>query len=183
MVSPGRAVVSLATLLLLGTQGVLAADVNVGYNAFSAAQDMINLASHSWEWGTAAEALLELYNPELSVFGPNPFPGGKIPNASDNTVSLVYARQFIDLNGDVFVGNSAVGDPASLGVSAVLLGQSNQAYLSASSRQANQILNVAPKFSNGAISQQTGTPEVWADFMFMAPPFRKWPLSYVIERC
>jgi hypothetical protein len=55
--------------------------INSGLDIFTAAQVMIDLASHSWEWGTGAEALLELYNNELSVFGPDPFPNGQIPQA------------------------------------------------------------------------------------------------------
>jgi hypothetical protein len=65
------------------------------------------------------------------------------------------------------------GDPASLGVSAILLGQSNGAYLSASYRQANYILNDAPKWSNGAISQRPDVAEIWADNMAMSFPFRE----------
>lgn len=100
-------------------------EVSSGFNAFKAAQVMVDKAGQSWEWGTAAQALLELYNPELAVYSNNAFLGGKIPNADPNTFSLKYARQFININSQVFVGNSAVGDPASLGVSAILLGQSD----------------------------------------------------------
>jgi rhamnogalacturonyl hydrolase YesR len=69
------------------------------------------------------------------------------------------------------VPDYVVGDPASLGVSALLIGQSNGAYLSASYRQADYILNQAPKYSNGAISQRPDVAELWADWMHMAPPF------------
>jgi hypothetical protein len=99
----------LAAILLAWAHLALGVEVDVGYDAFGAAQQMVNLASHSWEWGTAAEALLELYNPELSVFGPNPFPNGGVPQADPNTFALQYAKQFIDVNGQVFVSNSAVG--------------------------------------------------------------------------
>lgn len=54
------------------------------------------LASHSWEHGTVAEALLELHNPELSVFGENPFPGGKLPLVEvEKTPGLKYAKRMI----------------------------------------------------------------------------------------
>jgi hypothetical protein len=108
------------------------------------AQAMVKLASHSWEWGTAAEALLELYTPELSVFGSNPFPNGKVPHADpSSTFALEYAKQFINLHGTILTPDSAVGDPASLGVSAILIGQSDSNYLAAATNQANYILNDA----------------------------------------
>ncbi|KAH7395410.1 hypothetical protein BKA64DRAFT_624215 [Cadophora sp. MPI-SDFR-AT-0126] len=147
-------------------------DVEAGYNPFSAAQAMIDKSSHSWEWGTAAEALLELYDNQLSVFGSNPFPGGKIPSADPSSVfALRYAKQFINVNGQVLVSDSAVGDPASLGVSAILIGQSDGSYIDAASRQADYILNQAPKWSNGAISHRPDVAEIWADNMAMSFPF------------
>ncbi|KPM41355.1 hypothetical protein AK830_g5170 [Neonectria ditissima] len=160
---------SLFLALFIGS--AIAKDIDAGFNAYTAAQVMVEKASHSWEWGTSAEALLELYSPELSVFGSNPFPGGKIPKADSTTLALSYARQFINRNSDIFVDDSAVGDPASLGVSAILLGQSDSAYLDASNRQADYLLNVAPRWSNGAISQRSDVAEVWADNMAMSFPF------------
>lgn len=174
----------IVTSLLFGVFSstlVVAVDVDAGYDPYSAAQAMVDKASHSWEWGTAAEALLELYNNELSVFGSNPFPGGKIPSVHPTTVfSLQYAKQFINTNGQVFVSDSAVGDPASLGVSAILIGQSDSTYIDASNRQADYILNQAPKWSNGAISQRGDVAEIWADNMAMSFPFCT---SYVPSSC
>lgn len=65
----------------------------------------------------------------------------------------------------------AAGDPASLGVMAVMMGQSEPAYLEASRRQANHLLNDVPRYWNGAISHREDVAELWADFMYMAPPF------------
>ncbi|KAL7940248.1 Six-hairpin glycosidase-like protein [Trichoderma barbatum] len=158
-------------LLAIFSRIAIAADVNAGFDVYSAAQVMVDRASQSWEWGTAAEALLELYNNELSVFGPNPFPNGKVPVANPGVFALTYAKQYINTNGQVLVGDSAVGDPASLGVSAILLGQSDQKYLDASNRQADYILNQAPKWSNGAISHRPDVAEIWADNMAMSFPF------------
>jgi hypothetical protein len=160
---------SLFTLIFSST--VNAAEIDAGYDPYAAAQEMINKGLHSWEWGTAAEALLELYNPELSVFSSDPFPEGKIPNADSGIFALRYAEQYINTNGQVFVDNSAVGDPASLGVSAILLGQSNSAYIDASNRQADYILNDAPRWTNGAISHRPDVAELWADNMAMSFPF------------
>lgn len=149
----------------------MASGVNSGFDVYTAAQIMLNKAANSWEWGTAAEALLELFNNELSVFGGNPFPNGKIPQADPSTNALAYAKQFINRNAQVLVDNSAVGDPASLGVSAILLGQSDSTYIEAANRQADYLLNQAPKWSNGAISQRPDVAELWADNMAMSFPF------------
>lgn len=150
----------------------IAQDVNAGFNAYTAAQVMVNKAGQSWEWGTAAQALLELYNPELSVFSGNPFPGGTIPKPAASTFALTYAKQFINRDSQVFVANSAVGDPASLGVSAILLGQLDRTYIDASNRQADYLLKIAPKWSNGAISHRPDVAELWADNVAMSFPFR-----------
>lgn len=168
---------------LLSWVGIIAStsfaqEVNAGFNAYTAAQVMVNKAGQSWEWGTAAEALLELYSPELSVFSSNPFPGGTIPKPASSTFALSYARQFINRDSQVFVDNSAVGDPASLGVSAILLGQSDGAYIDASNRQANYLLKIAPKYSNGAISHRPDVAELWADNVAMSFPFCTSRSSY-----
>ncbi len=169
MSSANLIVTSFLAAIFLGTQPALAVDA--GYNVYAAAQTMVNLASRSWEWGTAAEALLELYNPELSVFGANPFPGGKVPRADSTTLALKYAKQFIRVQGQVLVPDSAVGDSASLGVSAILLGQSDANYLDASDRQADYLLHQAPRWSNGAISHRPDIAELWSDNMAMSLPF------------
>ncbi len=57
-----------------------------------------------------------------------------MPRADSKTFALQYAKQFIHINGQTLVSDSAVGDPASLGVSAVLIGQSDGNYLDASAR-------------------------------------------------
>ncbi len=58
----------------------------------------MKLASHSWEFGTASEALLELYTPELSVFG-TPFPIPKNPSSP----ALDYAKRNISTDSDQLV--------------------------------------------------------------------------------
>lgn len=120
---------TITSLLLAILAGSVAADVNSGINPDNAATFMTNKASHSWEWGTAAEALLELYDNQYSVYGSNPFPNGKIPKPDPSIYSLSYAKPHINRNSQTLVDDSAVGDPASLGVSAILLGQSDSTYL------------------------------------------------------
>lgn len=63
------------------------------------------LATHSWEYGTFAEALLEWYNPNYSVFGNDTFPDGKIPVLKvDEIRSLSYAEPQIWTNSTILVG-------------------------------------------------------------------------------
>lgn len=49
---------------------------------------MANTAGKSYEWGTTAKALLELYNPKLPVHSNNAFPGSKIPGVNLNVFTL-----------------------------------------------------------------------------------------------
>lgn len=62
------------------------------------------LATHSWEYGTYAEALLEWYNPSFSVFGNATFPGGRIPVLQvANIPSLSYAKPHIWTNSTTLI--------------------------------------------------------------------------------
>lgn len=120
------------------------------------------LPSHSWEYGTAAEALLELYNPEYSVFGSNPFPIPTLQKA--NTRSLQYASQKIKFgtgSDGLINGNGAVGDPASLGVAAVMLGKTETAYMNAAKQTMGYLVGSAKRDWNGAISHRRDIVEVW----------------------
>ncbi|KAI0393996.1 hypothetical protein F5Y17DRAFT_281626 [Xylariaceae sp. FL0594] len=131
-----------------------------------------HLATHSWEFGAFSESLLEWYNPELSVFSPSPFPDGKIPVAQVNEVeSLSYAHPHIWTNSTALIdGDGAAGDPASLAVPAILIGQTEPSYLSAAERQIKHLIDDVPRWSNGAISHREDYAELWADFVYMAPP-------------
>lgn len=54
------------------------------------------LASHSWEYGTLSEALLEWYSPNIAVYSKDAFPGGMIPVLhSSEIASLSYAKPHI----------------------------------------------------------------------------------------
>ncbi|KAG6847475.1 hypothetical protein H0H93_007878, partial [Arthromyces matolae] len=85
----------------------------------------LNISTHSWEFGTATQALLELYDPDLSIFGSSPFTASKrIPNASTLPQALSYASEKIVFGtgpNALADGDGAVGDPASLGIGAWLL--------------------------------------------------------------
>ena len=69
----------------------------------------------------------------------------------------------------------AAGDPASLGVSCLLIGQTYEEYFVAAESQSRFLLEKVPRWENGAISHRDNYAELWADFIYMAPPF----LSYL----
>ncbi|KAL0576630.1 hypothetical protein V5O48_005360 [Marasmius crinis-equi] len=143
-----------------------------GFDIVKVANLAQSASTHSWEYGAAAEALLELYNPQLSVFASSPFP---VPAADPDSVrALKYAAENIVLGegaDGLSPGEGAVGDPASLGVSAVLLGKTDDKFAAAAKSQMDYILHGAPRYYNGAISQRADVAELWADFMYMVPPF------------
>lgn len=126
-----------------------------------------SLPSHSWEYGMAAEALLELYNASLTVFGEAPLP---VPTVSHTEVKgLKYAKSKITLNqgqGRIKVnaladGEGSTGDAASLGVSALMLGKLEPDYMQAATDTVDYLLGSAPRFWNEAISQRTSEAELW----------------------
>ncbi|KAF2875071.1 hypothetical protein BDV95DRAFT_486481 [Massariosphaeria phaeospora] len=133
------------------------------------------LSSHSWEYGTAAEAILELSNRDLSVYSKTPFPSNGVPTSNvDEVASLQDVKPHIRLDSNTLIEDKwGVADPAALGVSSILIGQSNPAYLHAARRQATYLVHEAPRFGgpHNAISHRKDVLEVWADFMYMVPPF------------
>ncbi|MCJ1377744.1 hypothetical protein MMC17_000840 [Xylographa soralifera] len=139
-----------------------------GFDIHKVLEKGLELAAHSWEWGTAAEALLEFHSPELSVFSADPFPGDELPKVDvENIPSLVYARKFISTDGEgLCEGDGSTSDPSSLGPSALLL-----SLLPACTRQVRALLQHTPRLPSGAISHRATTPELWSDFVYMAPPF------------
>ncbi|KAG6849046.1 hypothetical protein H0H93_011807, partial [Arthromyces matolae] len=123
------------------------------------------------------EALLELYDPDLSIFGSNPFVASqRIANASTLPQGLSYAAQKIKFgsgSGALSAGSDVVGDPASLGVGAWLLGKKEgyEQYKAAAVETYGYVTGSAPRAWNNAISHRAKYVEIWADFMYMAPPF------------
>ncbi|XP_006463798.1 hypothetical protein AGABI2DRAFT_208718 [Agaricus bisporus var. bisporus H97] len=138
-----------------------------------------SLPSHSWEYGTAAEALLELYDPEISVFSPSFLSKTSqyLRTHRGRIRSLEYAADVITLGTDqnaLSHGGGAIADPASLGVSAILLGdylKDGEKFADGATEQMGFTVGEAPRWENGAISHRLEAPELWADFVYMAPPF------------
>lgn len=148
---------------------------------------LLDSANASWELGTAAEALTELYWPSLSVFRPSAFPPPTTLNSSDSASDvLAIARNTVRTRPSqvlpLVADDGAVGDPASIGV-AVLLGAwtygnssgsgnaSSNPFWEAAGNQLDYLLHVAPQTNDGAISHRTDQVQLWSDFVYMAPPF------------
>ena len=117
---------------------------------------------YSWEYGTSAEAQLELFTPQSSVFGSNPFPIPALPAA--RVIALNYTSSKIDFGtgyAALSAGNGAAGDPSSLGVSAVMLGKLDGEYTAAAQETVDALLTQVPRWSNGAISHRPDVAELW----------------------
>ncbi|KAI9000936.1 Six-hairpin glycosidase [Trametes punicea] len=141
--------------------------------------NMLQIATHSWEIGTAMEALTELEWSSLSVFGGPLPPPVKLPSGTASDV-IQWATQIVrakDPNALPLIdGDGAVGDPASIGVAVLLTNwtrtnRSDNEFSTAAGHQLKYLLDVAPQTSDGAISQRADQVQLWADFVYMAPPF------------
>lgn len=147
---------------------------NFTFHVNAARHQAENLATHSWEYGTAAEAIGELVDPDHSVFGREPFPDGHVPWQGlhmDQALIWVYQR-ISTRNSTLFPGDTwGVSDPAALGVSAVMIGQRWKEYHAAAERQKDFLLQEAPRYINGAVSHRRDVAELWSDAVSMFPPF------------
>jgi hypothetical protein len=137
----------------------------------------VEVATHSWEYGTVAEALLEWNDYKLAIWN-DPFPNGQVPTLNVADVSaLSYIKPHISTSGTTLIdGDGAAGDPASLGIPALMIGKSDGQYWDAAMRQKDHLLNDVPRWSNGAISHREDHPELWADFSEL-------PLVTVLFHC
>lgn len=131
------------------------------------------LSTHSWELGTAAEAIAELVDSQKTVFGRVPFPDDKIPPQlwhMDQSLTWVHQKIRTD-SQTLYDDDFSVSDPAALGVAATLLGARYKEYTAAATKQKDYLLNEAPKYINGAISHRKEVAELWSDAVSMVPPF------------
>ena len=73
-------------------------------------QQALRVATHSWEYGTVAEALLEWDNPDLSIWN-NPFPDGQVPTLNvDDISALSYIKPHIRTDNITLVdGDGRIG--------------------------------------------------------------------------
>lgn len=123
----------------------------------------------------AFEATLQVFNPDRSVFGSNPFPDGKLPSLGLRLdEASLFAEPKLKPKAKLLIkeGENSVSDPVE-GVAALMLSQkwNNEDLLAAATRQKDILLNQTPRYSNGAISYTTGQPQLWSDAVAMFPPF------------
>jgi hypothetical protein len=131
-----------------------------------------SLAKNPSEYGTVAEALLQLHDPSLSVFGKDPFPADKVLSVPfHGTESLRFAKSHIKTNSETLSDTAITSDSVSLGVSSILLGQIDVKYLKAAQKKIDYILKDVPRLENEAISSRQDVKEVCADFVFVTIPF------------
>ncbi|KPI37088.1 uncharacterized protein AB675_3704 [Cyphellophora attinorum] len=170
-----------------------------------------NNTIRSWEQGVWTQALLEVHNPELTVFATNPFPHGRLPMVPCDLHSvpgLASAAAYTQVNGTLLCdGGGSPADPASLGTQAVLLSSrdpcqtrpafpSAEAFRDAAKSQAEYLLHNATKFhineTHAATSHRDEPPELWGDFVYTVPPFMAYYgvavesaeyLDYAVREC
>ncbi|KAJ3505924.1 hypothetical protein NLJ89_g7157 [Agrocybe chaxingu] len=169
---------------LSASLSALVPSLEQGFNASSIAKvrtNLLDIASASWELGTAAQALTELSWPALSVFNTSAFPpssrlsGSAIPtdvlNIANKTVSAKPADSL-----PLIPNQGSAADPASIGVAVLLANWTrtdtrNSAFADAASGQLEYLLDHAPRSPTGAISHRANEVQLWADFVYMVPPF------------
>lgn len=143
----------------------------------------INAAStqaHEWskrdrEIGMAYEATMQIYNPERSVFGKDPFPGGKLPKLGMRMdEASIYAHNKLGVLGNSLFDedDDSVSGPATIGVAALMLAQRwNKDYMPAATRQKDLLIEQAPRHSSGAISCRLDQVELRSEAIGMFLPF------------
>ncbi|KAI0082602.1 Six-hairpin glycosidase [Panus rudis PR-1116 ss-1] len=170
--------------VLLCTSTALAIPLQLGLDANTLTKvrsNLMQVANHSWELGTEAETLLELDAPSFSVFSRSlrQPPTRTVANSSvSNVISL--AQKIVESKPTdslpLIDGDGAVGDPASLGVPVLLANWtrtniSDDRFSVAAGGQLDYLLHHAPRNWDGAISHRADQVQLWADFVYMAPPF------------
>ncbi|KAI5123008.1 hypothetical protein M0805_007630 [Coniferiporia weirii] len=142
-------------------------------------------ATHSWEFGTREQALIELDTPSFSVFNNTSLPPSKSAPGSLDTVLDLIAEVVVNrtkasggLTGPqpLVVGDGSAADPASNGVAALIAnwtGQSNSSidFGQAATDQMNYLWASVPRTSDGALSHRVSELQLWSDFVYMVPPF------------
>ncbi|KAI5981511.1 Six-hairpin glycosidase-like protein [Pisolithus marmoratus] len=144
-------------------------------------------ASHSWEYGTRAEVLLELNASSYSVFSPTALPPPQQIPSTSSLSDVIDIAQMIVANRSISNGNitgpqplikdNATGDPASIGIAVLLANWTGQGradgldYAGAARDQLEFLLSNVSRTNDGAISQRIDQVQLWSDFVYMAPPF------------
>jgi len=147
---------------------------NYTFRVNAARSQVERLSTHSWEYGTGVEAMLELLDPDMTVFASEPFPADKVQKLPmKRPQSILWMQRHIRIKNEptLYADDFSVSDPAALGVTAVMLGQKDSKTFQAAMRQKDYLLNDAKRYSNGAISHRVEVAELWSDAISMFPPF------------
>ncbi|KAF9231375.1 hypothetical protein BU15DRAFT_90927 [Melanogaster broomeanus] len=178
-----------ATLFMVSQVPGYAAQSLTDQQVSVVSQRLAEGASHSWEYGTRAEVLLEFNAPTYSVLYSSPVPPPQeVPSDLTSSLSNVFAiAHTIVANRSISNGNvtgpqpliqdTSAGDPASIGVAVLLANWTGQRtvdgldYAGAARDQVEFLFQDVPKSVDGAISHRMSQVQLWSDFVYMVPPF------------
>lgn len=118
---------------------------------------LLAMQRYSWEQGVAAQAFLEIGEPDLVVL----------------MAKEAVLRQSEDGRLGVMGSNHGVTDPAANGEAVLYAAKltGDKVLHAAAERMLDYLLNHAPKTSSGTLHHIVTYPQVWIDSMYMAPPF------------
>ncbi|KAG2135567.1 Six-hairpin glycosidase-like protein [Suillus cothurnatus] len=175
------------TSLLLGFYSQVRALNPTAAQIAAISQRLAQGALHSWEYGTRAEALLELNAPTYSVVSFNAVPPPHtIPSNITSALgevftiahNIVVAQSLSNIAGpQPLMADTSAGDPASIGVAVLLANWTGQGaldglnYAGAARDQLEYLFQNVSKTSDGAISHRIDQLQLWSDYVYMVPPF------------
>ncbi|KAH9946703.1 glycosyl hydrolase family 88-domain-containing protein [Amylocystis lapponica] len=145
-------------------------------------------AQQTWELGTECQALTEYDAPAYSVLNDFTLPPSHNTSTADldpvlSIARAVVANRSISNNETVgpqplmYVPGGAAGDPASIGVAVLLANWTNLGasdghdYAGAARDQLDYLFLNVPHTDDGAISHRVEQVQLWADNVYMVPPF------------
>ncbi|EGG02340.1 uncharacterized protein MELLADRAFT_91430 [Melampsora larici-populina 98AG31] len=147
-----------------------------------------NNTHNSWEFGTAAEVILERFYPSLSVYSTSnkiPLKASPdiVPNEIFDIIDPIMASRKPSSAPRPIIPDGALGDPASLGVAVIVAGMTvgsrpaseqkfqGQQYGEAAQQQLDHLLGSTFKGPHGEFSHRESEFQLWSDAMYMIPPF------------
>lgn len=119
-------------------------------------QVLLTMQRYSWEQGVAAQAFLEL---------------------GDTDTAIMLARDAVQRQESdgrlASMREGGVTDPAANGEAVLVAARltKDPALHAAANAMLNYLLNAAPRASDGTIFHLTDAQEIWADSLYMLPPF------------
>jgi rhamnogalacturonyl hydrolase YesR len=118
---------------------------------------LLAMQRHSWEQGTASQALLEMGENEMVVM---------MAREAAN-------RQLPDGRLAVIGGQGAVTDPSAIGEALLFAARvtNDPALHCAAAEQLAWLMERAPRTPEGTLHHVVERPQVWVDSFYMAPPF------------